>query len=87
MFSQERCQQCRATLRRFARAGVEVEVVSALEHIDFLRGLGLRVAPGVVVFDGDRVVDCWGGFVPAKVDAWAVDARAAGAACGFEAAS
>ena len=80
VFTQERCPQCRAKLRRFARWGAEVEVVSALEHIDYLHGLGVTTAPGVVVTDDGLVLEAGGGFSQSRVDKWgrALEAQACG---------
>lgn len=70
VFTQERCPQCRAALRRFAKWSADVEAVSAVEHLDYLSGLGLTTAPGVVVTEGDSVLEAWGGFSQSRVDKW-----------------
>ena len=68
VFTQERCPQCRATLRRFAKWGAGIGVTSALDHLDYLHGLGLKTAPGVVVTEDGRVLEAWGGFSQSRVD-------------------
>lgn len=75
VYTQRRCHQCRATLLRFMKRGAWVEEAPAVEHLDFLHGLGLTMAPGVVVSDGDEILDSWGGFIPSKVDQWARELR------------
>lgn len=69
VYTKEACPQCRATLRRFERLGTPVVELDAMAHREFLAGLGIRTAPGVVCRDKGEPVAWWGGFVPDNVDA------------------
>lgn len=63
VYTQPNCQPCKATLRRFAEAGVVVIENSAADYADLLKAMGHMQAP--IVMDGVRH---WSGYRPDLID-------------------
>lgn len=63
IYTQPNCQPCKATLRRFNEAGINVKELPAAEHTDLLKAMGHQQAP--VVMTG---VTHWSGYRPDLID-------------------
>lgn len=69
VYTQPNCQPCKATLRRFAEAGVVVKELAASDHTGLLKAMGHMQAP--IVMTG---VNHWHGYRPDLIDE-AIEAR------------
>lgn len=49
VYTKDKCPPCNAVKRALTEAGVEFTEKSAMEHIDYLAGLGYRQAPVTVI--------------------------------------
>lgn len=63
VYTQPNCQPCKATLRRFATAGITVIEHAAADYTSILKALGHQAAP--VVMDGRKH---WSGYRPDLID-------------------
>lgn len=63
VYTQPNCQPCKATLRRFNEAGIEVKDLPAADYTDLLKAMGHSSAPVVM----DRVSH-WHGYRPDLID-------------------
>ena len=73
VYSKPSCPQCTATKKKLAKHGVPFEELDAREHVPYLKSLGYRGAPVVMVSEGDDItpVDHWSGYRPERVAALA----------------
>ena len=63
VYTQPRCQPCKATIRRLEERGVSYLVKEAAEHVDDLKALGHSSAPVVVTGTAH-----WSGYRPDLID-------------------
>lgn len=63
VYTQPNCQPCKATLRRFREAGIDVKELAAADYRELLTAMGHQSAP--VVMDG---VSHWHGYRPDLID-------------------
>ena len=59
VYTKSNCPACVQTKRLLTAEKIEFEEMDAVEHIEYLSGLGARGAP--VIVDGDKVIH---GFIP-----------------------
>lgn len=66
------CVQCKATERQLGKQGIEYEYIDlskSPEDMDFVRDMGVTVAPYVVVEQDGKPVEHWTGFQPERINA------------------
>lgn len=84
LFTKDACMQCKATKRRLDKHGLAYDEHRLEHHPDVvadLKSRGYLQAPGVILRDTDgTVLDAWGGFDVAKIDAAVARIREADAA-------
>lgn len=67
VYSKPNCQQCSATYRKLKSLDLPHESVDVTEDADalaFIRALGYKQAPVVVVREGAQIKEHWSGFRP-----------------------
>ena len=70
VYTRPNCGQCLASKKWLARDGVPfTEADLDEEHLAYAKANGIISAPLIIVWEGDRIVESWGGFRPAQLKA------------------
>lgn len=81
LYTQPRCQPCKATKRWLDNRGItyqEVDVTTHPDDAEAIKSLGFKQAPVVIVSTGDPETDLmWSGFDPNNLEKYTHSTKAA----------
>lgn len=67
LYTKPDCIQCAMTRRQLDRRGATYRELDAISNLDTLTAHGIQAAPGVLAYQGDTLIDAWGGFRPDRI--------------------
>jgi glutaredoxin-like protein NrdH len=71
LFSKSGCMGCFASELMLEEKGIGFEILMMdedQEALDFVKSLGFKQAPVIVVYNENNVVSSWSGFQPDKIE-------------------